>query len=311
MRALTVLFTTSLATTVAAQPAAPAPVALPDNEIFAASLARVDGAWRLGAAENLTMRKGYDNQPAFLPDGRGFLYTADGEGQQTDVHLMTWPERVKSRVASTPTSEYSPTPIDDGKSYTTVVVEADGVQRLWQYRIDGTGGFVLLPELRGVGYHAWLTPERVALFMVGDEASQRPSALHVADVKTGKVIEIATGIGRSLHRVPGSTRLSWVDKRDAKTWHIVASDGLGGEIETLVETLPETEDYAWLPDGSILMAKGREVYRWSGERGKGFELLATVADIPGSINRLAVSPAGDTLVFVVTVELPRTRGIRG
>jgi hypothetical protein len=289
----------------------PPPVPLPDNEIHAVALVRDANGLRLGTPENLTMRAGYDNQPAFLPDGKGFLYTANADPQQTDIHFMSWPGRESARLNTTVTSEYSPTPVPGGGAYSTVVVEPDGAQRLWQYRLDGSGGFVLLPDIKGVGYHAWLNATRLALFIVGDEAEKRPSALHVVDTRDGKVLPIATNIGRSLHRVPATERLSWVDKTDPKRWRIVASDGQGGEVEELVVTLEGSEDYCWLPDGSILMAKGSEVFRWSGERGTAFVSLGVLPDLGGSINRMAVDAKGETLVFVVTLEAPRTRGIRG
>jgi hypothetical protein len=290
---------------------APTPTPLPDNEIFLVAVTRPDGGLRFGPAENVTRRAGYDNQPAFLPDGSGFLYTADGESGPTDIHFMKLPEGVAARVVATPEAEYSPTPVPDGSGYSTVVVEKDGTQRLWKYKLDGSGGYALLPEVRGVGYHAWLSPTQVALFIVGNDEQKIPHTLHVVDVTSGKATELAKNVGRSLHRVPGTSRVSYVDKSDPARWRIVSRDADGGNLLEHAPTLEGAEDYCWLPDGTILMGKGGKLFRWAGEPGKPFVEIADFGDLGGSINRIAVSHDGSRLALVVTVDVPQTRGIRG
>ena len=82
-------------------------------------------------------------------------------------------------------------------------VEADGTQRLWQVaNSDNARGetSVILPEIRPVGYYAWMDDRTVALFVLGQNG--QPSTLQVADTQTGKVEIVASDIGRSIQRMP-------------------------------------------------------------------------------------------------------------
>src|SRR5271154_6896573 len=72
--------------TAAQPPAAPPAAAPPDTEIFLAPLA-VRGTPLVGHPVNITNSPGYDNQPAFTPDGAGILFTSiRGGGTQTDIY---------------------------------------------------------------------------------------------------------------------------------------------------------------------------------------------------------------------------------
>src|SRR5205814_494402 len=54
----------------------------PGTDIFLAELrGRAGGRVAVGAPVNVTHRPGYDNQPFFTADGRGFLFTAVTDGQ--------------------------------------------------------------------------------------------------------------------------------------------------------------------------------------------------------------------------------------
>ncbi len=71
--------------------AAPAAAQVPATDIFVATLKVTKGPggtaqWQVGAAANVTHRPGYDNQPAFLPGGRSFLYTVIGDDAQADIY---------------------------------------------------------------------------------------------------------------------------------------------------------------------------------------------------------------------------------
>jgi hypothetical protein len=60
-----------------------------------------------------------------------------------------------------------------------------------------------------------------------------------------------------------------------------------------------SEDYAWLPDGSILMAKGSTLLRWDGKPGSAFVRFAEVPNLGGDIKRLVASKDGKYLALVV------------
>src|SRR5687768_10031520 len=145
----------------------------PDTEIFLAPL-RLDAGWvRVGVPVNITNRLGYDNQPQFTRDGRAILYTAaSGEGQ-SDIWRYDLGTKKSTQLTNTPESEYSPTPVRDG--FTVIRVERDSTQRLWHFDARGRNPAVLFPQIKPVGYHAWITPTQAALFVLGS-----PPALELA-----------------------------------------------------------------------------------------------------------------------------------
>ena len=61
--------------------------------------------------------------------------------------------------------------------------------------------------MKPVGYHAWVEPDHLAMFILG-----QPATLQVGRVATGKADVVARDIGRSLHRIPGTRLVSFVQR---------------------------------------------------------------------------------------------------
>ena len=93
-------------------------------------------------------------------------------------------------------------------------MEADGTQRLWSVIPSGPKIelALLLADVKPVGYHAWIDDRAVALYVLGERG--QPGTLRVADITTGVSELAATGIGRSLQRMP-SGAISFVQRERA------------------------------------------------------------------------------------------------
>jgi len=123
--------------------------------------------------------------------------------------------------------------------------------------------------------------------------------LQLADTRTGVADTIASGIGRSLHRIPDSRRISFVRKVSATEWWIESLEPATRATARLVR-LPETvEDYAWLPGGSIVCGRGSRLFWWSGNSADDWREIADLASagVKG-ITRIAVSGRGDRIAVV-------------
>lgn len=245
-------------------------------------------------ARNLTDRDGYDNQPSFDPASGTVYYTSWREGQ-TDIWVQVISTGENRQITRTAESEYSPTVMPDGTAFSTVRVEASGAQRLWAFLLDGTSPVPLLEDVRPVGYHAWLEPTLVAVYVLGT-----PATLQLADTRRGTTDTIASAVGRSLHRVPDPKRraLAWLDQRDSTRRVIRVRDLDTGEVEELAPALEGQEFFAFRPNGSLLMAQGPVLYEWNRGR-KRWDARADFSSRGiSSISRLAVSPDGRWLAFV-------------
>ena len=263
----------------------------PGTDVVMASLEASGDTLRMGSPRPVTTRPGYDNQPAFLRDGGGLVWTAI-HGGQADVYRQSGDGGEPRRVTATPKSEFSPTPRPGG-ARTVVRVEADGRQRLWRYRPDGTPDAPVLPDADSVGYHAWLDSSRVALFVLGS-----PPTLRVANVETGTDTVVARRIGRSLQPVPGQSAVSFVrvGPDSSVTLHRLDGDSLTTRRLTTAPTDNPNGDHAWTPDGHLLLPAADSLLSW--RRGRDRWWAVAALDTMDA-SRLAVSPSGDRLAMVI------------
>jgi WD40-like Beta Propeller Repeat len=284
----------------------------PDTEVFLAALSIRDGKVVIGKPINISNNPGYDNQPSFTPDGGAVLFTsvrgarvpdpANSAATGSDIYRYDIGAGRLSQVTNTPEAEYSPTVTPDGRYISVIRVEADGTQRLCRVTIDGARPELVLRDIRPVGYHAWADANLLALFVLG--AKGQPATLQVADARSGQAQVVATGIGRSIQRIPGGG-ISYV----ART---AASEGQPAAL-TIRELDPSTRqtrplvaapsgatevDTAWTPDGFLLATIQGKLVGWR----RGAAEMSAVADLEslglGSVTRLAVSPKGDRIALV-------------
>jgi hypothetical protein len=279
---------------VAAQPGVPrtSPPA-PSSEIFLVPLTGKGAALAAGAPRNITNRDGYDNQPAFSHDGRALFYTSTRDDAQADIYRFDVAGSRSVRVTRTaPESEYSAFPTPDGYALTVIRVERDSTQRLWRVPLDGSTEQPLFPETKPVGYFAQPTDSTWVLFVLGT-----PITLHYGAKGTGPTEVVARNIGRSLHRIPGTSLVSLVQK-GTPPWQLMAFNPVARTFTALVPLPPGSEDVAWTDGRTVLVGSGSKLLRWSrGDRG-----WTELADYTGSglrnITRLAVSPDGSLLAIV-------------
>ncbi len=207
------------------------------------------------------------------------------------------------QITKTAESEYSPTPMPDRKHISVVRVEADRTQRLW--RFTGRGGedpSLILTDLKPVGYHAWLDEYMLALFVLGE-----PATLQIADSRTGKSEVVASGIGRSLQRMPRGG-VSFIQRsregapRTLTICEVVLRDGRPSVVTLTAAAPGATEEFvAWTPDATLLMPAGGQLHAWRG----GDPEWRVVADLAAlglrNVSRLAASPDGRWLALVAQV----------
>ena len=290
-----------------AQPAALRPQTATDIHLVAMS----NGVDSLSKAtpQPLATERGYENQPAFDPDGRRVLYSANLDGKQTDIYEFDRTTRRTRQLTRTPEGEYSPTvphtrptrPALAREGFTVIRVEADGTQRLWQFDREGQNPVVVLTDIKPVGYHAWIDADRLALYVLGT-----PATLQIARVSTGTAETLARDIGRTLRVVPGTSLVSIVQKDGDERYSVRSVDASSGRAELITATVAGSldRDYEWMPDGqTLLMSAGTKVFAWSRGSSGWREVLDVSLHKLGAVTRLAVAPNGDALALV-TAEQP-------
>ncbi len=268
----------------------------PSTDVYLAELTTADDGLQIGPPRNITRRPGYDNQPAFTPDGQALLYTSIRD-DQADIYRVALADTTHQQVTDTPESEYSPTPRPGG-GITVVRVEADGTQRLWQVAADGTNPEMVLPDVAPVGYHAWANRHQVALFVLGE-----PPTLQLADTRVPSPDTLARRIGRSLQTIPGRAAISFVQQTSDTTTAIHELDVNAHATRPLTDAPDGGDDHAWLPNGALLMARGSTLHRWTAATG--WQPVADLAPLT-DVTRLAVHPEGTHLALVAAESPPES-----
>lgn len=271
---------------------APSPAAAQaDTDVYLLELGRSGDRVLLTAPPvTVTDRAGYDNQPHFTPDG-ALLYTSIRDGQADTYRYDSATGRTR-QITGTPESEYSPTPIPGAERFSAVRVEADSVQRLWSFGMDGAAPQLVLEDIEPVGYHAWIDAQRVAVFVLGD-----PPTLRVADVRTGVARVVADRIGRSLQTAPGAAAVTFTQEVDGEWW-LREYDARLDTVRTVAPLLGPDDYHAWLPDRTLLTAHGTQLLTYDDAGGE-WVSIADLADAGiGALSRLAVSPDGDRLAVI-------------
>jgi hypothetical protein len=265
-------------------------VAQGGTEIWVAPFHAMSGHAMLGTPVNVTQRPGYDNQPAFTPDGRALWFTRITTDAPADIWRVGVDGGAAARVTDTPESEYSATLTPDALALSVIRVERDSTQRLWRFPLDGGTPTLVLRALRPVGYHVWVNEANLGAFVLGD-----PNALVLVDPRTERVDTLARDIGRALVRVPGRDAFSFLQIGRDTSW--ISEVDVRTRAVRRVAPAPAGSDYhAWTPDGRLFATAGSRLLLRTGDRWE------VVADLAGrgirGLSRIVVSPTGDRVAFV-------------
>lgn len=268
---------------------------IPSPEVYLVKIEQADGNIRFDTPRNISNSPGYDNQPSFSADNQFVYFSSIRDSVQSDIYGYAIANDSLFQVTDTPESEFSPTPLPDGKFFSTVRVEMDSSQHLWKMPLQQGESLSLLPDVENVGYHAWGDKNTLLLFVVAE-----PHELYVADLESGRADIVINDIGRSLHKIPGHDAWSFMHRNEDKWW-IKELDITTRRIRPLIEPLENAQDYTWTAGGAIWMAQGNVLYYWDYNSSLDWQPLHTfVGDQISVINRLAVSADGKWLAFVAT-----------
>ena len=271
----------------------------PSTDIYVGTLSSgggtpATGEVSVGDVTNITDRDGYDNQPAFEPGGQTLLYTSARNRRQTDIYRHDVRSGTTRQVTQTLSSEFSATPLPSGDGFSSIH-ESAAAQQLWRFDNNGTSRGGILDSVQPVGYHAWADEDMMVMFVLGGDGT--PATLQLGDLRTGEAEVLAENPGRSLHKIPGRRAISFVRKIAQDNWWIEVYDLDTGEFTRLLPTLPGREDYAWMPDGSIIMGDGSKLFL--AQPGGSWTQIVDLTDVGvRDITRLATDDTGTRIAIV-------------
>jgi hypothetical protein len=266
----------------------------PGTEIYLLDLNNSKKGLSVTNPQNITNRSGYDNQPCFHPDKSLVYYTSANAEGKTDLVEYNYETKSSRQITTTPEREYSPTVTPDKQFLSCIIQRDNGAQDLGKYPIEGGDPTILVSTLT-VGYHAWIDADKLLLFVLGDTMTLRKYDLYL---KKSSIIE--KRIGRSLHKIPNTTAMSFVHKISDTEW-VIKRINDDGTIVTITKTLPGREDLTWTNDGRIIMSDGKKLFYFQPEKTETWQEIEMPATMPaGSITRLTVNAKTNLLAIVVS-----------
>jgi len=272
-----------------------------NTDVYIADIKMNNGKYKLEQVKNITARSGYDNQPNFAPDNSGLYYTAmyqiTDKKFQTDTMFYRFADEETRNVSQTwDTSEYSPTPFNQGKSLSFIKVETDGTQRLWSMTVNDAQQRILNEDIKPVGYHAWGENDELALFVLGE-----PMTLQYIKKPSQKAGETVAGnIGRSIRYNASHQKFSYSFGDKQQT--LATFDPKSGKTTSLLTLPKDAEYYTWLDDQRVLSAEGNKIMVWNYQSGNPTAHWRLFADVSQhcetKVSRLAVNNTATKIAFV-------------
>ncbi len=246
--------------------------------------------------------KGYTNQPWFTDAGDILVSVRKKDSLQNDIYLLSPITKKYRRLTQTRASEYSPRVSPDGAMINVVrQVQGDELdQQVYSFSLKGNDYTSVKPEVRDIGYYAWLSHTSLGLFRIEGESNQ----LTWLDLARNQVKRITTSIGRSLVG-DGKGALFYVHKFTGNYWYIKKYHPDQPGIDIIIETPPGQEDFTRTPDGTFLIGAGSRLLYYHPDHHASWQEMADLSPYGiSNITRLAVSPDGRKLALVATHEIP-------
>jgi hypothetical protein len=272
------------------------------TEVWIGDLDLTEGRFEISALSNISNKPGYDNQPAFFPDGSSLYYTTqalDLSDTGLGVHAVKYDLRGGVATPLPSAFGFSPTPTADARQLTTL---REG--SVWLY--DASGREIgRLTETNTAGYYTRFDNRTWVLFM--NEPGRR---IVIYDARSKKLETVATGAVTAPYRIPGQRAVTFVadepftpqPSSDAPrpTRVLRRLDLKGGKVTTLATIpFPSGGQHVWTSRGTILIASGPRIFEWSPSQPDVWRPVysADHPDLQG-ITRIALSPAEDRIALV-------------
>ncbi|MBV8518403.1 MAG: nuclear transport factor 2 family protein [Acidobacteria bacterium] len=280
--------------------AAAASAQMLDTEVWVGTLDQHDGGFAVANLENVSKHAGYDNQPAFFPDGATLVYTSEvADVAETGLGLNAVLYELRTHTA-TPLPDakgFSPTPTSDGKQL--MLLRLGGV-----FLHDRATGKEIAPltDTKTAGYYNRIDDKTWVLFL-----NEETRGIALYDPKTKALTKVATGAVTAPYRVMGKRAVTFAAEEPFPAPEHVDSKLVLRQLDlktkqvTTLATIPFATGghHVWIAPDKLLMASGNTIYAWSPAHPDAWNVVHRFdePDLQG-ITRLAISPAGDRIALV-------------
>ncbi len=244
---------------------------------------------------NVTSHQRDDDEPAFLPDSTGFLFTSNRDGKQSDIYKYVIASKTAIQVTRTPEDEFNPVVAPDGRTFTA----ARGPERrLWRYGLDGTDAGAVASHPNAVVAHAWFSPTVTASIVASGDG--RTGTVQLTDISAGTTDVIESGVGRSLFVRPDRSAIVFV--RTVRDGSLVMREWTAATKKTreIGFALEGADQVTGTPIGTPVMGAGSKLRFFEPASDRWVEFADLDKQRVRGITRAAFSPDGQWVAIVST-----------
>ena len=245
--------------------------------------------------KNISNNAGYNSQPFFYDDTN--IIFSSTRNKNTDIAIYNLETETKRFISDTPNGgEFSPQRIPESNDISAVRLDDDNFQSFYSYDLNTGKNKKLISNLT-VAYPNWFDKNTViAVSIINDSLD-----LFICDIKNKTNTSVAKNVGRSVHKIPKTNLMSFISKENKGSWLLKSLNPKTKEIKTIL-SLKLQEDVTWLPNGTLLISKGNDIYKFDPEKDKSPSLFySSTDDNINNISRIAINSNGTKLALVAEI----------
>ncbi|MAZ29635.1 MAG: hypothetical protein CL868_21490 [Cytophagaceae bacterium] len=254
-----------------------------NNEVYLLDLNIGSNTVSVANGKNISMNDGYDNQPSFYDD-ETILFSSNHNGQN-DVASYNMKSGKKTWITNTTEGgEYSPQRIPETNEISAVRLDTTGLQLL--YKIDTNGKSAVLVPNQVIGYSAFYNKDK----MISAVLNNGTLDLVINDLSAKRNDTIISGIGRSLHKVPGTESMSYtlINEDGNMDVYLLEMDSL--ESYYVCELPIGIQDYAWIDRDRMILGSRSGLFMYDLMGITEWKQIADLSNLNlDTITRIAVS----------------------
>jgi len=230
---------------------------LPKSEIWLFQLIKKNNQISYSKPTNITKNEVYNNQPCFSDDGKFVYYVSSVDGKQVDIYKYDILKNTCLNLTKSIESEYSPNFLPDRNCLSSVVVEKDSVQRIWEYKTDGTFLKILHKETDSVGYYCWLNSDTLLYYKL-----TVPPSLRSLNVKSDKDVWICDNPVRSFKKIKNTSNFIYAIKDSTIMQFRIYNPLLRKSM--LYAVLPGLhEDFIWHDEFGLVVSENTSLKKYN------------------------------------------------
>lgn len=264
---------------------------------------------------------GYNNHPFFISSEELLIASRQPNESQPDILRISLRDSSLTYLTKTPDGEYSPktASFENTKdSYYAIRMEflgQDTLLRLWKMSFDPRQAqypsrvFPVFKDILNIGYYEFGPGGQIALHLNSSPSGTNALAISQMNMGTASVPStIANNVGRCFRFLPYPLQLIYLQKNKDSGDMLVAMDlsyssapnnTTERQAKALIAPLTGSQDFAVLNDGTLIMASGSRLYKFSPGKDSEWIQISDFSNLGlNQITRIEVNRENNRIILV-------------